>query len=89
MLTPQFWQMGFGHLSLRESAGGGHGWSLVEMQLEPPVQAAGENHSAGLPGGENRGEEGSGPHWAASHAERTPGDLDKGQIPTQEVWVGA
>lgn len=44
-------------LYLWGAVGGGHDGALVNMQLEPPVQAAGENHSAGLPGGESRSQE--------------------------------
>lgn len=61
MLTPQVWQMGLGLLSLREAVEVGHGWPLVKMQLEPPVQAAGEHHPAGLPRGENRRARGQDP----------------------------
>lgn len=54
-LTLQAWKMGFWHLSSRGAVGGGRRRPSVKMQLEPPVQATGENHPADLPGGESRG----------------------------------
>jgi hypothetical protein len=42
----------------------GQGWPLIKMSLEPPVQAAGENHPADLPGGESEEQGEVEPHWA-------------------------
>lgn len=87
MLAPQVWQMGFGPLSLWGAVGGGHDEPLVNMQLEPPVQAAGENHSAGLPGGESRGQDptavrpAGSAQSAASRTECAAGTSMKGRFP--------
>lgn len=87
MLAPQVWQMGFGPLSLWGTVGGGHDGPLVNMQLEPPVQAAGENHSAGLPGGESRDKDpivvrlAGSAQSSASHMECTAGTWMKGRFP--------
>ena len=97
MLTSQAWPMGFGPLNLRRAVGRGQGRPLVKMQLDPPVQTAGENHPADLPGGESRGAEKSEPASVPAKGAPEPGFAppsapwgpDQGQVPTQGVWGGA
>lgn len=70
----------------------GHDGPLVNMQLEPPVQAAGENHSAGLPG--EKAEIRNPWRYGRQCLERGfpqgvhSWDLHEGQVPTREVREG-